>query len=63
MSAEEIEDLCRRSDLPIYRIEEMRKKVIDNGGKDIHTNNGDRIIGIIKYIDGTVLDKVRIVRS
>jgi citrate lyase subunit alpha/citrate CoA-transferase len=58
---EEIESVCRKGGLPVFTIEELRKMVLDGGGHDLHPKNGDRIIGIIKYIDGTVLDKVMIV--
>ena len=54
---------CQKSNLPVYTIEELRKKVLNAGGKDIVPNVGDEIIGLIKYIDGTVLDKVNIVKQ
>jgi citrate lyase subunit alpha / citrate CoA-transferase len=54
---------CQNSGLPVFTIEELRKKVLNAGGEDIVPNVGDEIIGLIKYIDGTVLDKVNIVKQ
>ncbi|MGA1819538.1 MAG: citrate lyase subunit alpha [Thermoplasmatota archaeon] len=58
---EEIHSRCTKAGLPVLDLEELRSMVLRNGGKDIRARTGERIIGLIKYIDGTVLDKVNIV--
>ncbi|MBN1538748.1 MAG: citrate lyase subunit alpha [Candidatus Thermoplasmatota archaeon] len=58
---QEILSSCEKGGLPIFNIEELRKMALREGGKDVEARTGDQMIGLIKYIDGTVLDKVNIV--
>ncbi|MBN1389170.1 MAG: citrate lyase subunit alpha [Candidatus Thermoplasmatota archaeon] len=52
---------CTNAGLPVFDIEELRNMVLREGGSDMEARTGDRVIGIIQYIDGTVLDKVNMV--
>jgi citrate lyase subunit alpha/citrate CoA-transferase len=59
---EELEALVMKTDVPVFTIEELRKAALSEGC-DITPDFGDELIGLIKYIDGTVLDHVRSVRE
>ncbi len=52
------------SNLPICPIEELKEEAEEIcGGKPQKPKLGDRIIAVIKWVDGTVIDAVRIVES
>lgn len=54
---EEIRDRLLRSDITCLTIEELRKRSLVDS-EEIHPDLGDQLVGLIKYIDGTVLDSV-----
>jgi citrate lyase subunit alpha/citrate CoA-transferase len=56
------QDLLKRlegSDLPIVGIEELQKKAYDVTGGPPEINTTDRIIALIEYRDGTIIDVVK----
>ncbi len=59
---EDMEESLRKSGLPILKVEELRAIALKDG-EDIQPRLGDQLIGLIKYIDGTVLDSVLSVRE
>ncbi|HHD16583.1 MAG TPA: citrate lyase subunit alpha [Euryarchaeota archaeon] len=59
---EEIEKALLSKDLPVKQMEYLRKLSLKEG-KDIEPRFGDELIGLVKYIDGTVLDSIISVRE
>lgn len=60
----DLQNAIKGSDLPIRSIEELKEEAEDIcGGKPNKPKLGDRIIAAIKWVDGTVIDAVRIVES
>ena len=59
---EDMADICRKADLPVHTIEELRRMALKEG-EDMEAKTGDEIIALIKYIDGTILDKVMSVKE
>ena len=55
---EELRSICERSGIPIFSIDELRKMSFENGAIEIDPKLGDQLVGIVKYIDGTVLDTI-----
>ena len=59
---EDMVRICRKADLPVYTIEDLRRMALKEGD-DMEAKSGDEIIALIKYIDGTILDKVMSVKE
>ncbi len=59
---EDFEIICRKQSLPVVSIDELRKKALEYG-EDINAKFGDQLVGMVKYIDGTVLDSIRSVKE
>lgn len=55
---EDLEEICIKSDIPVYSIDRLRKLSKREGPDEIFPKTGDEIIALIQYIDGTLLDKV-----
>ena len=59
----EVEKLLRAARLPVVSIEELRKKACALTGEPDSVEFDDRIIGIVRYRDGTVIDVIRQVQT
>ncbi len=59
---EEIESQLSKAGFPVMTTEELRRISLKKG-KDIIPNRGDQLIGMVKYIDGTVLDSIMSVKE
>jgi len=55
---EELQRSCEKEGIPTFSIVELRKRSLHMGGVDIEAKLGDQLIGIVKYIDGSVLDSI-----
>ncbi len=55
---EELKSICERSGVPIFSIDELRKISFEHGAVERVPILGDQLVGIVKYIDGTVLDSI-----
>ena len=59
---EDILDKLVSSGMKCHTIEELRKiSLVDSS--EIHADTGDQLIGLVKYIDGTVLDSIYSVKG
>jgi citrate lyase subunit alpha/citrate CoA-transferase len=58
-------DLIKKlnGNLKITSIEELKKIAYEATGKPEKLNYGEEIVGITKWIDGTVLDNIKIVKK
>jgi citrate lyase subunit alpha/citrate CoA-transferase len=54
---EDIKNKLIASGLNCLEIEELRKMALKDR-EDMIPNTGDRLVGMVKYIDGTVLDSI-----
>jgi citrate lyase subunit alpha/citrate CoA-transferase len=59
---QDIEVILKSKGLPVLDIEEMRRNACRDC-EEITPNHGDQLIGIVKYIDGTVLDHIKSVEE
>jgi len=59
---EDIRNVLMSDGLPCFTIDEMRKMALE-GAEEIFPNRGDQLIGLVKYIDGTVLDSIYSVKE
>ncbi len=60
------QDLIERlkeTKLPLFSIEELKEKVVRITGKPDQIEFTDRIVGIVEYRDGTVIDVIRHVKD
>jgi len=56
---EDLIKATKRSGLPIRKIEEIKEEVDDLVGAPLDEPNFmDEIIGVVKWVDGTVLDSI-----
>ena len=60
---EDLIDRMKKSDLPIVTIEELKESVEKITGKPAPPRLKDRIIALIEYRDGTIIDVVREVKK
>lgn len=58
----ELMERLKTTDLPIYTIEELKEKAQKITGKPQPIAYDDKIVGIIQYRDGTVIDVIRKVK-
>ncbi|MBN2268785.1 MAG: citrate lyase subunit alpha, partial [Acholeplasmataceae bacterium] len=56
-------DLLKKSSFPIITIEELYQKAIDITGKPKPLEKSDKIIGLIRYRDGSIIDTLYQVRK
>jgi citrate lyase subunit alpha/citrate CoA-transferase len=56
-------EAVKDSDLPIKTIEELKEEAEKICGKPAKPELEDEIIGVIKWVDGTVIDAVRKVKQ
>ncbi|HTO59679.1 MAG TPA: citrate lyase subunit alpha, partial [Bradyrhizobium sp.] len=59
----EIEQRLRKARLPVTTIEELRRQAVELTGEPEPLEFTDRIVGIIRYRDGSVIDVVRQVKD
>ena len=56
---EDLIKASKRSGLPIRRIEEIKEEVDDLVGAPLDKPNfTDEVIGVVKWVDGTLLDSI-----
>jgi citrate lyase subunit alpha/citrate CoA-transferase len=55
----DILDRLKGSDLPLVSIKELRKMAVDIAGEPKKPEFEDRVVALIEYRDGTVIDTVR----
>ena len=56
---EDLIKATKRSDLPIRKIEEIKEEVDELVGAPLDRPNfTDKVIGVVKWVDGTVLDSI-----
>jgi len=60
---EELEVKCRKKGLEVFDISDLRNKALAQGAVDIEPRTTDDIFGVVKYIDGTVLDSLYMVKG
>ncbi|WP_338666592.1 citrate lyase subunit alpha [Pseudodesulfovibrio methanolicus] len=51
-------DRLKAAGLPVCTIEELREKALRITGKPRPMEKGDRVVGLVEYRDGTIVDKV-----
>ncbi|NQU67765.1 MAG: citrate lyase subunit alpha [Candidatus Marinimicrobia bacterium] len=57
-------DATKNSDLPIRKIEEIKKEIDDLvGGAPAKPDLTDEVVGVVKWVDGTVLDSIFRIRT
>ncbi|HUK99484.1 MAG TPA: citrate lyase subunit alpha [Nitrospirota bacterium] len=59
----DLQDAVKRSSLPIKSIEELKAESERICGKPARPNLGDEIVAAVKWVDGTVLDSIKVVRA
>ncbi|HVN28642.1 MAG TPA: citrate lyase subunit alpha [Candidatus Binataceae bacterium] len=59
----EIEERLRDAHLPVMTIEELRQRAVELTGEPEPLEFAERIVGIIRYRDGSVIDVVRQVKN
>ncbi|MFW3146651.1 MAG: citrate lyase subunit alpha [Thermoplasmatota archaeon] len=55
---QDIEKACIKAGLPVHSMDELRKMAQKDGPDETFPDLGDRVVALIEYIDGSVLDKV-----
>lgn len=55
----EVRDRLKTARLPVYEIEELRERAEHATGKPAPVQFGEKIIGLVEYRDGTILDVIR----
>jgi len=55
----DLEQKLKDAKLPIYSIEELKQKAEKITGKPDPVESGDRIVGIVEYRDGSIIDVIR----
>ncbi|MGY4368496.1 citrate lyase alpha subunit [Bradyrhizobium sp. LB1.3] len=59
----EVEQRLRDARLPVMKIEELRQKAVALTGEPEPLEFTERVVGVIRYRDGSVIDVVRQVRN
>ncbi|MGE4423005.1 MAG: citrate lyase subunit alpha [Pseudodesulfovibrio sp.] len=54
----DLTDRLKAAGLPVRTIEELREKALRITGKPRPMEKGDRVVGLVEYRDGTIVDKV-----
>lgn len=54
----DLTDRLKAAGLPVLTIEELREKALRITGKPRPREKGDRVVGLVEYRDGTIVDKV-----
>lgn len=55
----DLEEKFKKAKLPVFSIEELKEKAEKVAGKPEPIEYGDKIVGIVEYRDGTVIDVIR----
>lgn len=59
---EDLETILKGCGLPVLDIHDLRKQALKDN-EDVVPNTGDQLIGLVKYIDGTILDSILSVKK
>lgn len=51
-------DATKKSDLPIRPIQDIKAEVESVCGKPTRPKPGDKVVAVVKWVDGTVIDSV-----